>query len=398
MKKNVLFVYPSMLMGGSTTALLSLLNSMDAKKYNIDLQLFRKEGPLIDLIPAHVNVLEPAELHTGFVGRIIKNTKFLFLGYAFKAAWKGMTGNSKKIISSGVALDFQAKILSKKNKKQYDYAIGYLEGWSDRYLAFSVNADKKYAWLHSTFANITTEPREELAWMNEVDKIVFVTDACRDDFSKAMPMMAEKAITIKNIVDSDIIRKRSLALDIDDEAYTFFRESKAFKIITVCRLTIDVKGLDRVVSCAKSLKERKIDFVWYIVGDGEDREALISMINDSGVQDVVIPIGKRLNPYPFIAAADIMCMPSRYEGKPIVITESMILGVPPVVTEYLSAREQINDGVDGIVVVNEDDAIIGTISNIIEDRTELLSMKKELASKDYGNSGYIIETEEKMFL
>ena len=50
------------------------------------------------------------------------------------------------------------------------------------------------------------------------------------------------------------------------------------------------------------------------------------------------------------------------------------------------------------MVVNEDDAIIDTISNIIEDRTELLSMKKELASKDYGNSGYIIETEEKMFL
>ncbi len=396
MKKKVLFVYPSMILGGSTTSLLSLMNSMDPDKYQIDLQLQKNTGPLLGDIPSHVNLLPEAQKYSGRKGRIIKNLRFVLEGAAFKAFFAGL--KRKKLRLSGeVIVDFQAKSLSRRNPTHYDYAIGFLEGWSDRYLAHNVTADKKYAWLHSTFANITKEPDSQLPWMKKVDKIVFVTEACTEDFKKTLPSMADKAMTIENITDSDVIRKRGEAVDENDEAYKLFASADCFKIVTVCRITISVKGLDRIVNCAKALKKAEIPFLWYIVGNGNDEEELKRMIEEAKVGDCLVPIGVRFNPYPFIKAADIMCMPSRYEGKPMVITESMILGVPPVVTEYLSARDQIEDGVDGIVVENSDESIVEAVLQCGGEKEKVEAMKSYLLNHEYGNKVYIKEIESELF-
>ena len=49
MKKRVLFVYSTMMLGGSTTSLLSLLQNFDYEKYQVDLLLYKAEGPFIVL-------------------------------------------------------------------------------------------------------------------------------------------------------------------------------------------------------------------------------------------------------------------------------------------------------------------------------------------------------------
>ena len=393
MKKKLLFIYHSMIIGGSTTALLSLLNNLDPDKYEVDLQLFRNQGPLLNAIPDHVKLLPEAERYKGIKGRLAKLCKFIFSGHAFRFLWhKCRGGNARAELSA-----FQSQTLSRKNKKEYDYAIGFLEGWSDWYLAFGTKAKKKYAWLHSTYANITKEPTSELPWMELVDNIVFVTDSCREAFCETLPQMAEKSVTVENITDSEIIRKRSLQIDKNDADYQTFATSEKFKIITVCRITIQVKGLDRIVHAAKVLKEKGYAFLWYIVGDGEDKEELQAMINSAEVGDCLMLIGKRMNPYPFMAAADIMCMPSRYEGKPIVVTESMILGVPPVVTEYLSAREQIKNATEGIVVENRNDSAVDGVLRCLQSKELLDSMKQHLRTHEYGNADYLLDVEKKLF-
>ena len=393
MKKKLLFIYHSMIIGGSTTALLSLLNNLDPEEFEIDLQLFRNEGPLLDVIPEHVNLLPEAERYKGSKSRLVKLCKFFLKGYVFRFLWKrSCRGNTKAVLAG-----FQSKELSRKNKKCYDYAIGFLEGWSDWYLAFGTRANKKYGWLHSTYANITSEPDSELPWMEQVDKIVFVTDSCREAFNEILPKLAEKAITIENITDSSIIRKRSMQTDETDLDYQNFVESDRFKIVTVCRLTVSVKGLDRIVNAAMELKARGYTFLWYIIGDGEDKAKLNDMIQKADVSDCVVSIGKRMNPYPFMAAADIMCMPSRYEGKPIVVTESMILGVPPIVTEYLSAHEQITTEVDGLILENQDGSLTAGVARCLHDKKLLNTVRKHLHTNEYGNTGYLSEIEKLLF-
>ena len=395
--KKILLIYPNMLLGGSTTSLLSLMNSLDPDKYQIDLQLQTNSGPLLQDIPKHVNLLPEAQKYSGRKGRVIKYLRFILQGGAFKALWVNLK-NKRKGLSSDVIVDFTARSLSKTNKNHYDYAIGFLEGWSDIYLAYKVDANKKYAWLHSTFANITKDSGAQLHWMKRVDKIVFVTNACTEDFKISLPEMAEKTITVENIIDSDVIRKRSCAVDESDEAYKRFVNTDCFKIVTVCRISISVKGLDRIVNCAKKMKAQGLRFIWYIIGDGNDAAMLNSIITDAGVEDVLIPIGVRYNPYPFIEKADVMCMPSRYEGRPMVITESMILGTPPIVTEYLSAHEQIRNGVDGIVVANDDESIFEAVCDCASNNEKVGKMRDILLENEYGNKSYINEIETELFV
>lgn len=393
-KTKILFIYPSMMLGGSTTALLSFMNSLDPNCYSVDLQLFRNSGPLLEEIPAYVQLLPEAQLYVGTKGRLMKIWKLVVSGYFLKILWRGI--KKKKIISPEILADFSAKMLSRKNEIHYDYAIGFLEGWSDRYLAWNVQADNKYAWLHSTFANITKDPTAEMSWMKCVDRIAFVTDACRDTFINTVPSMKNKAIVIENITDSDIIQSRSEAVDKKDEAYQRFLCASSFKIITVCRLQIHTKGLDRIVAAAKALKQEGKEFLWYIIGDGEDEEVLRALIYEANVEKQVILVGAKMNPYPYIKASNVMCMPSRYEGKPLAITESMILGVPPIVTKYLSANEQIQNGVDGIVVANEDGTIIDALLQCMQCPEMLQNMREHLLQHEYGNKSYIQTIESKL--
>lgn len=393
-KKKILFVYSSMVLGGSTTALVSLLNGLDYSKYQVDLQLYRSDGEFMNMIPEAVNVLTPAIKYTGRFAKVFKLFKYTVKGYPIRKLFS-------KVFKCAVACstaDFAAKELSIPNKKKYDYAVGYLEGWSARYLTWGVkNAGKKYAWLHSTFDNITTDPKTELPWMKKVDKIVFVTDACREAFEKKVPKMAHKTMTVANITDSSLIRRRADDIDKDDNEYKSYISCDSFKIISVFRLHSYTKGLDRIVSCAKRMKKEGRKFLWYVIGDGVDSAAFASMIKEQDVGDMLVPVGRRTNPYPFIKAADIMCMPSRYEGRPIIVTECMILGVPCAVTEYLSSREQISDGKEGLIVPNTDDSIYTAVSRFMDDRKMLSGMKDYLLDHEYGNSDYIRQTEKELF-
>jgi len=58
--KNILIAYDRMMMGGTTTALLSMLDMFDYSAFSIDLILYENGGPFIKDIPLNVNLLAPA--------------------------------------------------------------------------------------------------------------------------------------------------------------------------------------------------------------------------------------------------------------------------------------------------------------------------------------------------
>lgn len=388
MKKKILVAYYSMMMGGSTTALLALLNNLDPAQYDVELQLQSNSGPLFDQIPSHVHLLPPANIYTGLIGKLIKGAKGVFSGALFKAQQVNRK-LGKPGLSDQVLAQFHAKHLSRRNSKEYDVAIGFLEGWPVRYVAYNIKAKKKLGWLHSTFSKLAPVPELEKPWMKLMDNIVFVADDCRDAFRAEMPEFAEKAVTVHNIVDSTLLRSRAEQTDETDEAYVSFRNADCFKLVTVCRVNISVKGLDRTVECARQLKAMGKKFLWAIVGDGEDLAMLRELIEKADVADCVIPVGSRMNPLPFVKAADIFCMLSRYEGKPMVVTESMILGTPPLVTRYLSAGEQIKDGLEGIIVDNGEDTALSAIIKCMDAPESVQAMRNYLLQHEYGNREYI---------
>ena len=68
------------------------------------------------------------------------------------------------------------------------------------------------------------------------------------------------------------------------------------------------------------------------------------------MQERVIILGKKNNPYPYMRACDLYVQPSRYEGKAVTVREAQLLGKPVVITNYATSASQLEDGADGVIV------------------------------------------------
>ena len=85
------------------------------------------------------------------------------------------------------------------------------------------------------------------------------------------------------------------------------------------------------------------------------------------MEDNVILLGKRTNPYPYFRACDIYVQPSRYEGNPVTVHEALALGKPVVITAFPTAQVVVKDGVDGIVLPMDNDGFAKGLSRFIHE-------------------------------
>ena len=149
------------------------------------------------------------------------------------------------------------------------------------------------------------------------------------------------------------------------------------------------KNYDNVPDICRQIRDRGIDLRWYIIGYGGDEELIRQRIAEAGMQEHVILLGKKENPYPYIKACDIYVQPSRYEGKSITVREAQILCKPVVVTNYPTAPSQIQDGVDGVIVPLDNEGCAEGIANFIAN-TELQNQIVEyLRTHDYANTSEV---------
>ena len=70
--KSVLIVANNLEIGGAERALISLLNTFDCEKYNVDLFLLRHDGEFMNMIPSKVNLLPEIKEYTSLGIPIIK--------------------------------------------------------------------------------------------------------------------------------------------------------------------------------------------------------------------------------------------------------------------------------------------------------------------------------------
>ena len=135
-------------------------------------------------------------------------------------------------------------------------------------------------------------------------------------------------------------------------------------------------------------------FQWFIIGTGELREMLERQIAGAGVQEQVILLGARENPYPYIRGCDLLVQPSRYEGKSVVLDEAKILGKPVLAANYSTVRDQIQDGREGLIVEMNPIAIADGIVQLMENGALRESIRQYLSAHDYGNAHEIREYEQ----
>jgi glycosyltransferase involved in cell wall biosynthesis len=161
------------------------------------------------------------------------------------------------------------------------------------------------------------------------------------------------------------------------------------KLLSIGRFSYP-KNFDNLPDiCSRLVNEHgEVDLKWYIVGFG-DEEPIRRAIAESGMEEHVILLGKKENPYPYIKACDIYVQPSRYEGKSVTVREAQMLCKPVVVTNYPTASSQIQDGIDGVIVPMDNDGCAKGIANVIADSALQKRLIDYLSTHDYGNESEV---------
>ena len=69
----------------------------------------------------------------------------------------------------------------------------------------------------------------------------------------------------------------------------------------------------------------------------------------------------------------------------MAVTEALMLGVPALVTAYASVNEQIEDGIDGVIIENTDEAVYDSLKMLVNNKKKIDIMKQNVYNRDYSN-------------
>ena len=129
-----------------------------------------------------------------------------------------------------------------------------------------------------------------------------------------------------------------------------------------------------------------LDVYWYIIGFGPDEQLIRKKIAEAGMEDRVILLGKKENPYPYIKACDLYVQPSRYEGKAVTVREAQMLGKPVVITRYATSASQLEEGADGVVVPMDNEGCAAGIADLLRDPEKMARLSACCRQRDYTNA------------
>ena len=162
-------------------------------------------------------------------------------------------------------------------------------------------------------------------------------------------------------------------------------DDSCVKLLSIGRFC-EAKNFDNVPEIASIIKSKGIDFRWYIIGYGADENLIKSKIAQYNMEDTVIILGKKENPYPYIKACDVCVQPSRYEGKCVAVREAQILNKPVIITNYASSKSQLQDGFDGVIVPMDNQGCADGIVKVIDDKDLQNQLIENTKKTDYTNS------------
>ena len=386
MKKNILILMPSMFIGGAERSLIGLLDSIDYTKYNIDLFLNRHEGEFLNLIPEKVNLLPQIDAYTNFDRPIkdvlfSKNFKYGIARLKAKADMRKNVklGNKHNVWSSLQFISNRLTPLLPNIDKEYDLAINFL-GIAD-VLGQKVKAKKKLAWIHTDYTKLVPNKELDMDTYSKVDYVVTVSNDCENQFLSVYPMLKDKSLVVENILSEKFIKEQANEKIID---YKFDISNDQIKLVSIGRFT-DAKNFDNVPQICKYILEKGINVKWYILGCGGDEVLIKQKIKEFGMEQHVIILGKKENPYPYIKACDIYAQPSRYEGKAVAVREAQILNKPVVITNFETSKSQLTDGFDGVIVPMDNKGCAEGICNLIKDKKLQQKLIENTKITDYTN-------------
>ncbi len=393
--KRILILSHALELGGAERALLGLLEHLDYERYQVDLFLLRHEGELLPYLDPRANLLPQDPDYSCLavpIGNVLKRGKFLI-------AWGRLCGKllAKRYVKkhrlpseNHVELEYSHKYTKRflpdiMPDTEYDLAISFLT--PHYFVAEKVRAKRKIAWIHTDYSIVKVHTESELAMWSRYDRIISISEQVSETFLSVYPTLRDKLTVIENMLPEALIRKQAEAFAVQEECK---RESGEWMLLSVGRFCYQ-KNFDSVPSICKALLESGLRVKWYLIGFGGDEELIRRRIAEAGVQENVILLGRKQNPYPYIKACDVYVQPSRYEGKSVAVREAQLLCKPVVITHYATADSQLEDGVDGVIVPQDNAGCAAGLANVLRDREVQRRLPENCARRDFTDAGEVFK-------
>ena len=181
---------------------------------------------------------------------------------------------------------------------------------------------------------------------------------------------SDKTSTALNIIPREELIKK--AEEYWPKEYT----TNKLKLLTVGRLE-EQKGYNIAIDVCKKMKDQGMEFDWFILGDGTQREILQNEIKRKELRDQIHLLGAQMNPYPYFKNCDIYVQTSIHEGYGIALAEARLFNKPIVTTDFAGAREQIVDKKTGSIVNADPQSVCEALIEV---------MRNEKIRKEYADN------------
>ncbi len=194
---------------------------------------------------------------------------------------------------------------------------------------YTVISERSHFSLQYSYGNLQSWINKKLvSFYNHADLVVPNAKLNAQDLQKNFGIRAPMR-TIYNFVDVDKVQESA------QEPIEMKKQGFAF--VTIGRLdagknhALLIEALKRC-ACAAEL---------WIIGDGVLMDNLELKIENMGLQGRVKLLGKRKNPYKYLAKADCFVFGSNHEGFPNVLLEALACGLPVISTDCKSGPREI---------------------------------------------------------
>lgn len=335
MKKRLLFVYDHIEIGGAGKVFLNILSSMDLSRYEVTVASASIAPAYQAQFPADVKVIELPRPDIRTVIRYdLKHLRFASLFKTLRILTRLRQQEhefDKLLLVQKVFPDLPGT---------YDCAIAFVSNYQNiAVLAKRVTAKRKATWIH---ISLDQHVGDTLFYqrMMFLDRIFCVSQLAKDRLDALCPTLKDKTQVLYNLVDVSQILAQAEQPTPETLCHT--------ALVTVGRLSAE-KGQDMIPCVTRMLLDACHDVHWYLVGDGPLREKIETQIHQHKVEDRVILLGTKTNPYPYIKNCDIYVQTSLSEGWCLTTQEAKILKRPVVTTNLPVMSEQFISGYNGII-------------------------------------------------
>ena len=198
------------------------------------------------------------------------------------------------------------------------------------------------------------------------DALVAVSPEVRDDLVRLGVAPREKFTVVRLGIELEA-RLGSGRNGRDETRRVLGIAPERFTVGWIGRMT-GVKRTGDVLLAFKELRERGVDALLCMVGDGPERAQVEQRAHDLGIIRDTLFLGYQEDVAPFYSAFDAMILPSGNEGTPVSAMESLAAGRPVVATRVGGVPDVVRDGEDGFLVeLGDVRELAGALERLAED-------------------------------